>query len=87
MPMNEGSFGLANFAFVKPKEKAKMTGVTRKSSIIETAGKTKRKPALADLVFRLRPKSFRFKLFRDTKKLPLNKCLGGAVKPHPRDLT
>ncbi len=86
MPMNEGSVGLANFAFVKPKEKAKITGVTRNSSIIETAGKTKRKPALADLDFRLCPRSFRFKLLRDTKEIPLNKCPGGAVKTTPPGL-
>jgi hypothetical protein len=58
--MNLGSFGLANFAFVKPREKARITGVTKKSSIIETAGKTNRKPALADLDLRLLPRSFRF---------------------------
>jgi hypothetical protein len=58
--MNLGSFGLANLAFVNPRENAKITGVTKKSSIIATAGKTNRKPALDDLAFRLLPRSFRF---------------------------
>ena len=53
MPTNSVSLGLANFAFVKPKEKASTTGATKNIVMSATAGNTNKRPARADLAFRL----------------------------------
>jgi hypothetical protein len=76
--------GLANLALVNPRENARITGATRNSSIMDTAGKTNKKPALADLASRLLLKSFPLERFRVAINYSFGKGLGGVVNHTPK---